>query len=203
LKVMNKWPAWDRTKSPPPLKGDLPGSQAAPRPAAKVERPPPAPGVARPVEAQQAPKAVAPAPVAAALPGPERPSIDEQTLMVPPIEAVIPAIAPAVAPSDNTVEVNIAPVPNAPKLPPASDQPGLMIEATPGETSAAAAAVHEVNVETREDGAIVVEFSDDGASAAPVEEITTEVKSPLGGIVKHFAIMGGTSPFPPQCEKCD
>jgi hypothetical protein len=120
--------------------------------------------------------------------------------MVPPIEAAIPAIAPAVAPSDNTVEVNIVPIDNAPKLLPASDQPGLMIEATPGETSAAAAPVHEVNVETREDGAIVVEFSDDGASAAPAEEITTEVKSPLGGIVKHFAIMGGTSPFPP-CVK--
>jgi hypothetical protein len=71
------------------------------------------------------------------------------------------------------------------------EQPALTIEDSPRENSPAVS-VHDVKV-TNTEGAIILEFSDDG-SIAPAQE-TTGNTNPIMGMAKHLAVMGGTFPY--------
>lgn len=188
--VMNRWPAWSRENSPPPLSGDYPGSQrrpATPRPA-RVERPAPAPAIQGP----QAPQAVEQAPAAAQgrLLAPQTPASNERTLIAPPEGA--PA---AGAVLDSTAPVSTASTDNAPKLTSGSEEPAGMIEES----------TQEQTPDTSNDGPIVEELSDGGFVihyseedlVKPPEQLTIgeeDSGNMVGGIAKHLAIMGGASP---------
>jgi hypothetical protein len=209
---MHTWPAWNLENAPPPLDGARDGSHyrtdypkpVVEAPRAPVARPAPAPQV-RPVVNTPQIAEQPPVEEQATLPATERPDSGEATLAaIPRLEepappmpvepappgpsdtAPIPAVEPAQVTSDNTAAIDATPIDTAPKLVSPANQPA-MIEAPPQVDAAAPKEQHEVKLE-RQDGAIILEFSDSESNLPAV----VEGPSVVSGIAKHLALMSGT-----------